>query len=560
MDVMSARCPSCGAPVNVNQTVGKHLTCNYCTNDMVIKNAIDYAANYSDSDQISNTRTLLDQAINANDIEEITKHSSIILSLVPSDYTAIYYYAYAQAQKGITKYITNFYETAPDNYTVDELQRISGHIIEYSELKDNQKVINYIAGLPINNVSELLERYDKSFNKRYVNEQNYDIIPRDVFICHQSSDKKQALEIVKTLESDGNSCWISYRNLRPNDSQNYWQTIEQAINHCRLFLVVTSRQAMLSNDVKREMQIAKSGDKIRIEYVIEDISRTTFFKDFFDGSKWISAVDDPNSLEILKIRINDELNQIKDDSTVESNPSHSGNFNQTISKELTQRAKLLIENQKYSEAKALLDNALMYNSKNGKAYIGLLLIEAKMPNIESLINSDRVIEDSDNYQNAIKFSDENDRYQLKRINETIIAQIESQNKEQLYSNAMRSLDNAKTREQLSALKDIFVRLGNFNDSENVVSFINEKLEFNRENTFDAKSVTTPQRNGFKILIVFWVFVFFLIPYGWAFVISGGLIGYEIVQRKNFSQNQFILLMVLYFISLLINFFGWLFEF
>ena len=558
MDIMSARCPSCGAPVNVSESNESYLKCDYCSNEMVVQNAIEYSQNYSDADQIANTRTLLDQAILANDIEEISKHSSGILKLIPNDYTAKYFYAYSQGQKGFPNYLFSFYQNAPEYFTETELQRITEHIITHSELKDNQKVINYLASLPSSNVQEILERYDATFNTRYLNEQNYDVVPRDVFICHQSADKQKALEIVKALESDGNSCWISYRNLRPNDAQNYWTTIEEAIKQCRIFLVITSQQAMLSSDVKREMQMAKSMKKARVEYITDKASRTTFFKDFFDGTKWISEIDDPNSIEILKIRIHDELNQISKNKHSEPHPEGNQNLNQTIANELTQRAKLLIENKKYSQAKSLLDNALMYDSKNGKAYIGLLLIESQMPNIESLINSNQKIEDSINYQNAIKFSDERDRYQLKRINDTIVAQIESKNKERLYLNALDSLNKAKSREQLTALKEIFTRLDDYKESQTLAQSIEDKLssKYNRGPTQDLKPKKT---NVFGLLIGAWVLVFFLIPYGWALILTMGILGFLIVKRQMFSQKQLATALVLYLASFLINFFGWVFE-
>lgn len=96
-----------------------------------------------------------------------------------------------------------------------------------------------------------LKSYQKIFVKRKEKEEHYDDIPRDVFICHRSTDVEYAEEIVRILERDGNQCWISTRNLRPNDSENYWDNIEKAIKNCEVFLVASSEEAMLSNDVKK---------------------------------------------------------------------------------------------------------------------------------------------------------------------------------------------------------------------------------------------------------------------------------------------------------------------
>ena len=70
------------------------------------------------------------------------------------------------------------------------------------------------------------------------------------------------------------------KKFAPGDTENYWNNIRKAIKSCSLFLVISSEDAMLSNDVKNEMNIAKELNKPRLEYKIDNRPHTTFFKHF----------------------------------------------------------------------------------------------------------------------------------------------------------------------------------------------------------------------------------------------------------------------------------------
>jgi hypothetical protein len=104
------------------------------------------------------------------------------------------------------------------------------------------------------------------------------------------------------------SVGISERNLRPNDGQNYWRNIEDAIDNATIFLVISSDIAMRSVDVQRELQYANKKNKKKIEYKIDDSVHTSLFKHSFDGMKWIDG-HNSKELEVLKERIFELLNE-----------------------------------------------------------------------------------------------------------------------------------------------------------------------------------------------------------------------------------------------------------
>ena len=162
--------------------------------------------------------------------------------------------------------------------------------------------------------AEYIERVCQEWINRASKEKPY-----DVFICYKDSDLEKGIErtqdsidaheifakkVCEELENDGNVCWISSRNLRPNDTENYWVNIQRAIESCKIFLVVSSREAMLSKDVKREIEYAKELNKPRLECKIDDVEHTTFFKMFFDGITWIDMQRlDESSFSNLKWRV-----------------------------------------------------------------------------------------------------------------------------------------------------------------------------------------------------------------------------------------------------------------
>ena len=175
-------------------------------------------------------------------------------------------------------------------------------MMRYCDLRDYGKLHEYVS----KKKPDFAPSFKAEFDLRIQKEDHYSVIERDVFICHRSLDHEIAEKLLKTIEEDGQTCWISTRNLRPDDSINYWTNIEEAINHCKVFLVVSSREAMLSKDVQKELTIANKLKKEKIEYKIDDSVHTTLFKRSFDGEKWIDAIKKAN-LDVLNDRLFDKL-------------------------------------------------------------------------------------------------------------------------------------------------------------------------------------------------------------------------------------------------------------
>jgi hypothetical protein len=116
-------------------------------------------------------------------------------------------------------------------------------------------------------------------------------MPHDVFVSYASQDKTVADAVCNTLESAGVRCWIAPRDVVPG--MEYGEAIIDAINDCRIMVLVFSSKANVSNHISREIERAVSKGvtvmPLRIEQVMP--SKTL---DYFIGSvHWLDAVTPP---------------------------------------------------------------------------------------------------------------------------------------------------------------------------------------------------------------------------------------------------------------------------
>ncbi len=90
----------------------------------------------------------------------------------------------------------------------------------------------------------------------------------DVFICYADRNKNAANSICTTLEDNQIKCWIAPRDIFPG--MDYGDAIVEAINKCKILVVVFSAEANASEHVKNEIERAVSKRKLIIPIRIED--------------------------------------------------------------------------------------------------------------------------------------------------------------------------------------------------------------------------------------------------------------------------------------------------
>ena len=72
----------------------------------------------------------------------------------------------------------------------------------------------------------------------------------DVFISHSSRNSEIAIEVYNSLEKQGIRCWISSIDLRKSIGCDYMIEIERAIDACKVYLVIASKQSIESKWVQ----------------------------------------------------------------------------------------------------------------------------------------------------------------------------------------------------------------------------------------------------------------------------------------------------------------------
>lgn len=72
----------------------------------------------------------------------------------------------------------------------------------------------------------------------------------DVFISHSSRNSEIAIKVYNSLENQGIRCWISSIDLRKSFDSDYKKEIERAIDACKVYLVIASKQSLESTWVQ----------------------------------------------------------------------------------------------------------------------------------------------------------------------------------------------------------------------------------------------------------------------------------------------------------------------
>jgi hypothetical protein len=308
MKLQTAKCTTCGASLKleVDKTISE---CSYCKSQIIVSNALDFnKVEVDKSKDIVKYRDNIKKYIRNNSIEEILRVSNQILDILPKDFLATYFAAYAHQVKGEPKFIYEFLDTKLE-FTDEEIKEVIDHLVKRCDLRDTSRISKWLQS----RLPEQVRNFLEAVEKRAAEEDNFADVPRDIFICYSSKNESIAKKIVQKLEKDGNTCWVAYRNLRPDDTENYWNNIKKAIDKTSIFLVISDVEAMRSKDVQAEISYAQDRVNRKVEFKIDKIPHTNLFNHVFDGVKWVDAYTNlEKGINTLTKRIFEEKELIKD--------------------------------------------------------------------------------------------------------------------------------------------------------------------------------------------------------------------------------------------------------
>lgn len=110
---------------------------------------------------------------------------------------------------------------------------------------------------------------------------------KKVFISYESSNEKQALDLVTALENRKLSCWIAKKDVPKGEP--YDDYIPKAIAECSVVVMLFSEASMSSPHVKNELRLAVKRDKKVIPFMLEDIELREAFEYHIESNNRISA-------------------------------------------------------------------------------------------------------------------------------------------------------------------------------------------------------------------------------------------------------------------------------
>jgi hypothetical protein len=121
----------------------------------------------------------------------------------------------------------------------------------------------------------------------------------DVFISHSTKDRPIAEAVCAMFEQRGIRCWIAQRDILPG--ADWGETIIDAISGSRVMIVILSRNANESAQVKREVERAVNRDVIVIPFRVENIPLSKALEFHISTMHWMDALTPPLEQHIHRL-------------------------------------------------------------------------------------------------------------------------------------------------------------------------------------------------------------------------------------------------------------------
>jgi hypothetical protein len=121
----------------------------------------------------------------------------------------------------------------------------------------------------------------------------------DVFISYPHQDKVVADAACAKLEAEGIRCWIAPRDVAPG--AEWAGAIVDAIDNCRVMILIFSYHANQSRQVYREVQRAFDGEKPVVPFRIENIVPQKSLAYYMGSVHWLDALTPPVERHLGKL-------------------------------------------------------------------------------------------------------------------------------------------------------------------------------------------------------------------------------------------------------------------
>jgi hypothetical protein len=115
--------------------------------------------------------------------------------------------------------------------------------------------------------------------------------PHQIFVSYSSQDKPTADAVVEALENAYFKCWIAPRDIKPGGK--HAEAILDALDECKVFLVVLTESANDSPQVEMEVDRAASKNKIIVSYKLYEGKLSKSFEYYLGNRHWLEGMNPP---------------------------------------------------------------------------------------------------------------------------------------------------------------------------------------------------------------------------------------------------------------------------
>jgi formylglycine-generating enzyme required for sulfatase activity len=120
-----------------------------------------------------------------------------------------------------------------------------------------------------------------------------------VFISYPHQEKTTADAACAKLEAEGIRCWIAPRDIAP--SAEWAGAIIDAIDLCRVMVLIFSAHTNQSKQVRREVQQAFEGEKPVVPFRIENVNPEKSLRFYIGPVHWLDALTPPLEKHLEKL-------------------------------------------------------------------------------------------------------------------------------------------------------------------------------------------------------------------------------------------------------------------
>ena len=461
------KCKMCGANLEVseNQSV---VTCGYC--------GIYQTLPRLDSDK---KIALFTRANNLRIKSEFDKAAGIYESIIAE------YRDEAEAYWGLVlcKYGIEYVDDGNGSRIPTCHRTLPTSIMDDDDFNQACEYADITAKSVYRDEAKVIDKIQKKILNIALNESPYDI-----FICYKENDditgeRTQdsliAQDIYSQLIKDGYKVFYSRVTLRQVAGTEYEPYIYAALSSAKVMLAIGTKHeyydavwvknewsrfiSMMADDpTKALIPCYKNMDAYDMPKEFKnmqalDMGEVTFFGSLIENVKRI-------------------VNNVGRKTTKETVVINSGADDVAP---LLERGYLFLEDKDFKRADEFFEAVLNKDPKNGKAYLGKLMVAFSVPGFDKLSELRLPLSGNNNYEKIMRFGDDELKASVKKCNDIIVKRNEDARIKDLYENALEIMQHATTEEMFENAGYMFLEVKDYNDAKQKSDECFEKAEIAR---------------------------------------------------------------------------------